>query len=113
TLRGNGQNDNLNGGGGFDIIDGGNGNDILTGGINADTFVFGNGFGADVITDFEEFNNAEKIDLSLVTGITNFADLVANHLSMVGGDSVITDGGSTITLTGVNMADLDASDFIF
>jgi len=113
TLRGNGQNDDISGGVGFDVLDGGNGNDMLTGGGNADIFVFGNGFGTDVITDFEALNAAEKIDLSLVSGITTFADLQANHLSMVGADTVITDGGNTITLTGVNMADLDASDFIF
>ncbi|MAU95182.1 MAG: hypothetical protein CMP81_04715, partial [Fulvimarina sp.] len=58
-------------------------------------------------------NDAEKIDLSAVTAITSFADLAANHLTQVGGNAVITDGFNTITLNGVNIADLDAGDFIF
>ena len=103
-LRGMGGNDYLNGAIGDDRLEGGTGNDI---------FVFGNGFGRDIVTDFDEFSAAEKIDLSAVTEITSFADLQANHLSQVGANALITDGLNTITLNNVLIADLDAGDFIF
>ena len=122
TLRGFGGNDRLFGGNGndsligdagFDMLTGGAGNDTLTGGVNGDTFIFADGFGKDVITDFEELNNFEKIDLSAVTAITDFADLAANHLTQAGANAVITAGANTITLNGVAIADLDAGDFVF
>ncbi|MCE7029018.1 calcium-binding protein, partial [Jiella avicenniae] len=106
-------NDKLFGLGGKDVLDGGAGNDLLEGGADADTFIFVNGFGKDTITDFDEFNSFEKIDLSAVTAITSFADLQANHLTQVGANAVITDGANTITLNNVLIADLDANDFIF
>ncbi|WP_304363773.1 calcium-binding protein [Jiella marina] len=112
-LRGGDGNDEIIGDLGFDTITGGAGNDTLTGGINGDTFVYANGFGQDTITDFEELNDFEKIDLSAVTAITDFADLAANHLTQSGANAVITDGANTITLNNVNVADLDANDFIF
>jgi len=112
-LFGGSQNDTLDGAAGFDTLSGDNGNDVLTGGINADIFVFGNQFGDDEITDFEATNPNEKIDFSGLTNITDFADLMANHLSQVGGDTIITDGANTITLVGVAISTLDGSDFIF
>ena len=112
-LYGGDGNDNLRGFAGFDQFFGGNGNDRMQGDFNADTFIFANGFGKDIIADFEALNAAEKIDLSGVTNITSFADLVANHLTQVGGNAVITDGFNTITLNGVAIGDLDATDFIF
>ena len=112
-LRGGDGNDEIIGDLGFDIITGGAGNDTMSGGINGDTFIFANGFGQDTITDFEALNNFEKIDLAAVTAITDFADLAANHLTQAGANAVITDGANTITLNNVNVADLDANDFIF
>ncbi|MEL6791132.1 MAG: hypothetical protein AAGL18_11760 [Pseudomonadota bacterium] len=86
----------------------------LTGGFNADTFVFDNEFGLDVIADFDALNNFEKIDLSGVNAISDFADLVQSHLSDdTAGNAVISVGVHQITLSGVNMNDLDANDFIF
>ncbi|MEO0850765.1 MAG: calcium-binding protein, partial [Pseudomonadota bacterium] len=63
---------------------------------------------------FDALNGLEKIDLTDVTGITDFADLMTNHLE-VGTDGVvrIVVDGNSITLTGVIASDLDASDFIF
>ncbi|ORE92065.1 hemolysin-type calcium-binding protein [Aurantimonas sp. 22II-16-19i] len=114
TLTGGIGADRLSGEAGFDTLIGGAGNDQLTGGTNADTFVFANGFGNDTITDFEALNNFERIDLRDVTAITGFADLAASHLSQSGANAVIADGaGNTITLAGVNIADLDANDFVF
>ena len=75
--------------------------------------MFEDGFGNDTIHDFDAFDESEKIDLSQVTNITDFADLSSNHLSTVGGNAVITDGLNTITLVNVGVPDLDANDFNF
>lgn len=108
------ENDTIYGGSGFDTIIGGSGDDTLWGNFNADTFVFADGFGVDVIMDFDALNVLEKIDLSGVTAIVDLADLMANHASQAGGNVLIDDlAGNTITLVGVNLGDLDASDFIF
>ncbi|MEM8577768.1 MAG: calcium-binding protein [Pseudomonadota bacterium] len=111
-LGGNGD-DVLFGGAGFDTIGGGDGNDAMAGNFNADTFFFIGAFGNDTITDFDATNDLERIDLSAVAGITDFADLAANHMAQVGGNVVITEGSNTITLNNVALADLDAADFIF
>ncbi|MEM6619264.1 MAG: calcium-binding protein, partial [Pseudomonadota bacterium] len=78
-----------------------------------DVFVFEDGFGNDVITDFNVRAVAEDIDLSGVSAITSFADLAANHMAQVGADVVITAGADTITVQGADLAKLDAEDFIF
>ncbi|MEM9898825.1 MAG: calcium-binding protein [Pseudomonadota bacterium] len=111
-IRGFGDNDMLNGGGGADTLNGGAGNDSLTGGDGNDTFVFAGNFGDDTITDFAARNNNEKIDLTGVAGIDSFADL-ASALSQQGNDVLIALDGGTITLQNVNLADLNANDFLF
>ena len=114
TVSGDGGNDVLFGRGGFDILIGGAGDDTLEGGLQADQFIFADGFGNDVITDFASLANGEKIHLTDVTEITDFQDLIDNHMNQVGADVVIADGlGNTITLQGVQLSDLDAVDFVF
>ena len=114
TLWGEVGDDFLFGRGGFDVLIGGEGNDTLEGGIQADQFIFADGFGNDIITDFASLANGEKIHLTDVSEITDFSDLVNNHMNQVGADVVIADGlGNTITLLGVNISDLDAVDFVF
>ncbi len=106
--------DFVHGGAGNDMVNGGTGNDTLGGGLGNDTFVFADGFGTDIITDFEELNSLEQIDFSGLAAITDFADLMANHATQSGANVVINDLlGNTITLNNVLLADLDASDFIF
>lgn len=112
-LKGMGGNDVLRGLGGNDTLDGGAGNDVLVGGSGADTFVFANNWGKDRIADFQLSVQGEVIDLSRVSGITDFADLQDNHLSEVGGDAVITVNRSSIVLTGVSMDSLTVDHFIF
>jgi len=107
-------NDSLFGEGGRDTLDGGTGNDTMTGGWFSDVFAFADGFGADVITDFDANNLNERIDLSGVTAITDLMDLVSNHMTQVGSDVVITDGSNTITIEGVSLAEMsDGDDFLF
>ncbi len=107
--------DTLVGNAGFDRLNGGAGNDTLTGAFNGDTFIFADGFGIDTITDFEALNAAEDIDLSAVSAIVDYADLVANHMSVVGGQVRITvDASNYIVLSNLSTtADLDPTNFIF
>jgi hypothetical protein len=65
-----------------------------------------------VVTDFEL--DIDHVDVSALTDITDFTDLVTNHLSQSGADALISGANSTaIRLTGINIALLDADDFIF
>ena len=111
--------DTLNGNAGFDTLIGGEGDDLLLGRFNADLFVFEDGHGVDEIGDFAATNVFEKIDLSAITAITGLADLdlasaTTGAATQVGANVLIdTGGGNSIQLTGVSLADLDASDFIF
>jgi Ca2+-binding RTX toxin-like protein len=118
TLNGNGGSDILRGGNGDDSLTGGLGNDNLTGGGNNDTFVFQDGWGIDTIVDFD-VSDLERIDLSALTNITDFADLVANHAREVGGILEIFDGANVIRLSGHTLAELGTglaiseADFVF
>ncbi|MCL6285243.1 CAP domain-containing protein [Ruegeria sp. 2012CJ41-6] len=108
SIGGGADNDDLGGGNGNDTLNGGTGDDKLRGGAGADRLIFSTGddraFG---------FGGADVVDLSNVATIKNFADLQANHLSG-GANAVINDGlGNTLTLVSVNVATLDAGDFIF
>ncbi len=118
-LYGGADNDALYGGAGQDTLNGSTGDDMLTGGDGADTFVFGNGFGNDVIKDFSA-DDVEVIDLRLVSQITDYDDLIANHLSNEGGFAKIVVGENAILLEGVAHDDVlngtggyTADDFLF
>ncbi len=113
TLEGLGGNDRLTGGNGNDTLLGGEDDDELNGGTGSDTFIFESGDGDDVIDDFDATDDSEKIDLSGVSEISDFSDLSTNHLTDSGSDAVISYGGNSITLTNVDVSDLDANDFIF
>lgn len=114
VLYGEAGHDSLRGEAGFDTLIGGAGNDTLTGNFNADTFVFADGGGDDIVTDFDRPNAFERIDLSALSAVVDFADLAANHLTQSGSDAVIDDGaGTTITLLGITAGDLIADDFLF
>ena len=112
--------DTILGGGGNDTINGGGGNDRLTGNKGFDTFVFDKGFGHDTVFGFAPSNH-EKIDLSGVTAITGFIDLVNHHLTTDPGTNFaeIVAGTNTILLNGVDQTDIgagqiySAADFIF
>lgn len=105
--------DTLIGGGGRDTMYGGIGDDEFTGSGQGDIFVFANAFGNDVITDFVANVSSETINLAGVSAITDYTDLVNNHLSEVNGNAVITAGSNTITLLGVSLASLTSVDFDF
>jgi hypothetical protein len=48
-----------------------------------------------------------------VTGITDFADLAANHMNQVGAHVVIDDGTISITVENVLLGDMNNGDFLF
>ncbi len=80
---------------------------MIIGGKGSDTFVFGPDFGEDVIADFGH-NDQIQFD-----GV--FADFQAllDATDQVGDNTVISlDAGHSITLTGVSVASLHASDFL-
>ena len=110
TLKGGDGKDLLDGGAGADRLDGGLGDDRMTGGTGADVFVFADRHGTDVIEDFEV--DVDRIDLTGLAGFDSFADVLDNVFEF-GGSTVIGNGGHTIQLVGVKVAELDQNDFIF
>ncbi|MBT9247734.1 hypothetical protein KM031_20200 (plasmid) [Gemmobacter fulvus] len=107
-------NDQLTGSAGNDRLIGGKGRDTLVGGTGHDSFVFQDNCGTDRIIDFESTNLREKIDLTDVLEIKSYRDLMNNHLTMKGGNTIIDDdSGTRIIVQGVNIDDLGRNDFIF
>ncbi len=106
--------DTLRGQAGDDVLDGGAGNDLLYGGSDNDVFVFRNGDGIDTIGDFDALSDLEQIDLSAVSAIADWTDLSNNHLIDHGDHvEIYISESRSIFLEGVDIADLDASDFVF
>ncbi|WP_198670656.1 hypothetical protein [Oceanicella sp. SM1341] len=113
-LDGGAGNDRLFGGAGDDTLLGGAGDDWLEGGAGADVFIFREGEGRDVIADFDPAAPGERIDLSALSAITGFDDLLAGHMSALAAGVLIDDGaGSSILLAGLGADALSADDFLF
>lgn len=96
-VYGNDDNDTVVGGAGADTLDGGAGVDRLTGGANDDTFVFvsaaeiGNGGGArDIITDFNNTSEDDRIHLAAVDAVTGGSD---NAFTFIGTSSFSSTAG--------------------
>jgi len=113
TIFGDAGDDTIGGGAGGDVIFGNTGDDVLIGGGDGDTFVFANGWNADIISDFDVNQANEAIDLSAVSAIRNFGDLSNNHLTTVNGNAVISVGTNTVTVSNVTAAQLTEDDFLF
>jgi Ca2+-binding RTX toxin-like protein len=110
TVDGDAGNDQLFGGDGRDVLNGDDGNDLLTGGADSDVFVFTGSFGADQVLDFSVI---DQIDLAAISGIVNYADLVAFHSYQQGLDVFIYDGlGNSVLLKNVAMSSLSENNFI-
>ncbi|MBY5971420.1 S8 family serine peptidase [Ferrimonas balearica] len=114
-LSGGAGNDTLYGNADFDSLLDSSGDDVYYGGFNADTFHFYSHAGQDTIADFDALNDLEKIVFQPGTSpITDYDDLMANHIEDLGGSVRIHNGGgNTILLAGVTFADLDEADFAF
>jgi Ca2+-binding RTX toxin-like protein len=123
TLQGTNGANRLEGGSGNDLIQGIDGNDFLVGGAGADTLIggsgddqfwFSKGGGSDTITDFTPGAGDDLVRLFGFGNPFNTFSEVIGASSQVGSDVVIDfGGGDTITLLGVAVADLHASDFLF
>ncbi|MDQ6434370.1 cadherin domain-containing protein [Mesorhizobium sp. LHD-90] len=113
VIMGNSSSNTLSGQGGNDRLIGADGNDTLTGGTANDVYVFGESFGRDVISGFSlTGSSSDQIEFSNSV-FTSFAAVQA-AMAQVGANAVITyDTNNTITLTGVNVANLNAGDFVF
>lgn len=110
-IDGDAGNDTINGGSGNDFILGGAGNDTLTGGSGVDYFDFMTGFGKDTISDFSH-SQGDAIEFS-TSVFANYAAVQAAS-AQVGANVVITfDANNTLTLAGITLANLQASDFHF
>ena len=88
-----------------------NEDETLTGGDSADTFVFGQGHGNDVISGFT--NGEDLIDLTQFPAISGFSDLTVTSDENGVTIDLTAHGGGTILLQGFHIDDLDASDFVF
>ena len=127
-LYGWGGNDRLRGGAGDDYIAGGVGDDILTGGAGNDTLIGEAGvdryvytsatWGSDTIHSFDP--NGEKLDFTGYAGIDSFSDFTAfewdpGGLGFTSTTLFYTRGATTssITLIGVQAANLSDADFLF
>jgi serralysin len=114
TLRALGGKDKIFAGDGGDTIEGGAGRDLLWGEAGADIFKFGNKNGMDDIKDFS-LADGDRIDLSGVSAISSYTDLIDNHFFSYKGDAYIkVSAGNDILVVGIDAADLmSEGNFIF
>ncbi len=110
TLYGDDGNDMLAGGAGDDVLDGGAGNDILWGASGADVIVFRDGYGHDVIMDFDVAG--DRVNLAS-SGVETWADVQDRLGSDFDGIAILTlDDGSTLRFEGLYPTDLTEDHFI-
>ncbi|MFD2855655.1 M10 family metallopeptidase C-terminal domain-containing protein [Seohaeicola zhoushanensis] len=105
-LGGAAGNDRLFGQKGNDVLKGGLGNDVMTGGPGKDTFVFVyDRTGDDHITDFNAGQDVLQIDLRGEE--TSVVDVSIVDVSIVGSDTLVSFGGASVTLDGVQLSESD------
>ena len=122
TFSGSDRNDDIEGYNGDDVLNGGRGDDFLVGdsshigfgtGDGNDVFVFDRNSGNDEIADFgQTAGDRDHIDLRAYH-FKNFAQLAAKISDDLSGNAVIhLTAQDTITLDGVNTAQLTPNDFL-
>ena len=123
TVVGGNGNDEIRGGKGHDFLNGGAGNDTIYSGLGRDTLVGSTGSDVFVLRGYDpafpsavlqptinDFTRGQ--DVLAVEGVGIAAILAAlSGQQILGGGTVFTVGGATITLIGVS--GIDASDFLF
>jgi trimeric autotransporter adhesin len=113
NLTGNNFDQLIRGNAGANAIDGRGGNDTLFGFGGNDTFTFLNGFGNDRIGDFDANPDAGQDLLDLrAFGISSASFDNQVTIAQQGLNTLISFGGGSILLAGVNAADITQSDFI-
>ena len=108
---GSARGDAITGDSGDNELRGGGGNDTLTGGGGVDVFVFGAAHGADVLMDFTD--GVDRIDLGELDLSRGYDDVRATAVAGGVRIDLSAHGGGTIMLQNFDLADLDASDFLF
>ena len=104
-------NDTLAGDAGDDRLDGGQGIDMLAGGLGKDVFAYAAGYGADTILDFFKRDD-DAIDFTRTVGVGSLLDVIARGIQVMA-DAVFDFGnGDRLTVKNVEIASLQASDFI-
>ncbi|WP_417548637.1 calcium-binding protein [Marinobacter segnicrescens] len=105
TLLGGAGNDYLQGDSGNNLLDGGSGNDTLRGGSGDDRFVFGLGYGQELIID-EGGNNSEGIERASLA-FRAFTSVSGTHYLQVshGEDRVLIQDGLSGTINHFEFAD--------
>ncbi|WP_156152803.1 MULTISPECIES: calcium-binding protein [Pseudomonas] len=98
-------NDRLEGGDGGDTLDGSAGNDYLTGGEGSDTYLFGRGYGQDVINNFDRSAGSEDV-IQLAADVLP-ADV---RLTRLQNKLILSIQGSDDTLTVEHYFESDATD---
>ena len=109
-LEGSEGRDELQGNDGDDVLVGGAGGDRLHGGVGADVFLFEPGHGIDTVFDFTD--DDDRIDLTAF-GLSGFDSLDISQVSNGVRIDLSDHDGRIILLEGFDIANLDASDFIF
>jgi Ca2+-binding RTX toxin-like protein len=109
--RGTRGDDLLVGTGGRDHIDGRDGDDTIIGGAGDDKLKGGRG--DDTINDFTAgAGTADQMDVSAF-GFADLADLLASTTDVGSNTEIQLDADDSVTLIGVQKADLHGDDFIF
>lgn len=105
NLDGSAFDDELTGNQQANWLRGNAGDDTLTGGARADTFVFGEGSGDDVITDYDR----DWLDLSTTaTDFTSLEDVLAAATETADGLLIDLGAGDSVLLQGVEAQDLSS-----
>lgn len=110
SLFGDDGDDMLAGGEGDDLLDGGAGDDTLWGASGADTIVFRDGYGHDVIMDFDIIE--DRVNLTS-GGVETWTDVQDRLGADTDGTALLTlDDGSTLRFEGLFLDDLTEDHFI-
>ncbi len=114
SLFGGDGDDELHGNAGDDRLEGGQGDDKLFGGSDDNLFVFSNGDDADQVTGFQPgAGTDDRLDFSGHSAVGSLGDVQA--AATYDGVKTVIDlgGGDSVTLIGVDVADLHQDDFVF
>lgn len=102
VLSGHDGDDHLYGGKGADTLNGGVGNDNLYGGTGVDTFVYGLGFGADRIRDFDAANDSIEIKSELWDNLAADVTKTLQSITQLTASGAVVDfgGGDVLYVDG-------------